>query len=85
MNASQRVRRGFHRLALFLASITLVIGGWITMLLPDWTAALPAKWSLGLVNRQPMPEWTSADTGTGPIINFAGTMFGCLATTTTSR
>ena len=73
MSASQRVSRGFHRLGLFLASITLVLGGWITMLLPDWTAPLPAKWSVGLVNRQPMPEWTSSDTGEGPIIHIAGT------------
>src|SRR5262249_33974994 len=69
----------------FLALITLVIGSLITVLLPDWTAPFPAKWSLGLVTRQPMPEWTSSDTGDGPSIEIGGTMFGCLVTTTTSR
>ena len=71
--SSQGMSRGFHRLAIFLASITLVIGGWITVLLPDWTAPFPAKWSFGLVTRQPMPEWTSSDAGNGPIINIGGT------------
>jgi hypothetical protein len=56
-----------------LALITLVIGSLITVLLPDWTAPFPAKWSLGLVTRQPMPEWTSSDTGDGPIIEIGGT------------
>jgi hypothetical protein len=84
MSSSQGVSRGFHRLGLFLASIILVIGSWITILLPDWSAPFPTKWTFGLVTRQPMPEWTNSDTGNGPIINIGGT-FGCLATTTTSR
>jgi hypothetical protein len=67
------VSRGFHRLALFLAAITLVVGSLITVLLPDWTAPFPAKWSFGLVTPQRMPEWTSSDTGDGPIIDIGGT------------
>jgi hypothetical protein len=73
MSQAQRVSRGFHRLGLFLASITLVIGSLITALLPDWSTPFPAKWSFGLVTRQPMPEWTSSDTGEGPIMEVAGT------------
>jgi len=68
MSTAQRLSRGFHRFGLFLAAIS-----WITMLLPDWTAPFPAKWSFGLVTRQPMPEWTSSDTGNGPIIEIGGT------------
>ena len=71
--SSHRISRGFHRLGLFLASITLVIGSWITLLLPDWAAPFPAKWSFGVFTRQPMPEWTSSDTGNGPIIEIGGT------------
>jgi ABC-type dipeptide/oligopeptide/nickel transport system permease subunit len=73
MSTAQRVSRGFHRLGLFLALITLVIGSLITVLVPDWTAPFPANWSFDLVDRQPMPEWTSSDTGDGPIIEVAGT------------
>jgi ABC-type dipeptide/oligopeptide/nickel transport system permease subunit len=73
MSTAQRISRGFRRLGLFLALITLVIGSLITVLFPDWTAPFPAKWSFGLVTRQPMPEWTSSDTGDGPIIEIAGT------------
>ena len=73
MSPAQRVSRGFHRLGLFLALITLVIASLITVLLPDWAAPFPAKWSFGLVTRQQMPEWTSSETGDGPIIDIGGT------------
>ncbi|HKA65659.1 MAG TPA: hypothetical protein VKD00_08100 [Methyloceanibacter sp.] len=46
--SSQRSSRGFHRLALFLAAISLLIGTFAALLLaPDWTAPFSSpKWSV---------------------------------------
>src|SRR5262245_1748287 len=46
--SSQRINRGFHRLALFLAAISLLIGTFAALLLaPDWTAPFSSpKWSV---------------------------------------
>jgi len=66
MGASQRVSRGFHRLGLFLASVALLIGGFLAMLFaPDWAAPFPAKWG-----RQPVPQGFSGVGG--PIVDIEG-------------
>jgi hypothetical protein len=71
MSTSQRVSRGFHRLGLFLALSTLLIGSLIAMNLADWTVPFPEKWSL-VLTKQTFPQWASSDSSDGPIIDIAG-------------
>jgi hypothetical protein len=59
MSKSQQVGRGFHRLGLFLALTTLLIGTLIAMKLAGWTAPSPEKWSL-VLTKQTFPQWASS-------------------------
>jgi hypothetical protein len=46
MAASPRPSRDFHRLALFLAAMSLlVVGSLFIVIAPDWNAPIPALWS----------------------------------------
>jgi len=53
MSKSQRVSRGFHRLAILMAAIPLLIGGYISLVLtPDWSApVLSSEWKVVTPNQ----------------------------------
>jgi len=51
---SQRLSRGFHRLALFLAGMSLLVVGSLSVIIaPDWNAPVPAFWSKPSTNNMP--------------------------------
>ena len=64
MGTSQRVSRGFHRLAILMAAIPLLIGGYISLVLtPDWSApVLSSEWKVVTPN----------ETGGRAILEVAG-------------
>jgi hypothetical protein len=71
MSTSQRVSRGFHRLALFLAAIPLLIGGYFsTMAAPDWTAPFSLDWRTGH-DDLPQPP-SGVELNESPIIQIEG-------------
>jgi hypothetical protein len=54
MAASQRASRGFHRLALFLAGMSLLVVGSLSVIIaPDWNVPAPVFWSRPSTNNMP--------------------------------
>jgi hypothetical protein len=52
--SASRVSRRFHRSALFLAGMSLlVVGSLSVIILPDWNVPVPALWSKPSINNMP--------------------------------